>query len=440
MDCIDFYNIFEKQEICKQFEDFITNFDFENKTQTRGLYIYGPPGSGKSFFVRQYLKKLNCDGVFYTSSDVRNKAMIQSIAKDNIGSSNVLDSFFGIQRQIVLVMDEIDNMNVGDKAGLSELIKLIRPKKTKKQKQELFANCPIICIGNCYEDKKIKELMKVCKIIKFNKIEETVMKKGIVHLFKNVSPTMFDQINNYVDGNFHRLKKIYNLHQSGYQLESHIFDTIFAKQIKNNSSRVVTKRLLCEKFKIADHNTLIKETDRTTTALLWHENVIDILEKITDKTKFRKIYLKILESFVQGDYFDRVTFQKQLWLFNKLTSLLKVMHGNFILNTCVDDNLRTLDDVRFTKILTRYSSEHSNYEFFQNLCNKLSLDRKDLINLIVHIKYNLQIVLSEEHEKLNDFVDLYDVSLLQLKRIYKLVEQYVNYVNCITDDEELEDF
>jgi len=33
-------------------------------------------------------------------------------------------------------MDEIDGMNNGDKGGINALIKLIRPKKTKKQKQD----------------------------------------------------------------------------------------------------------------------------------------------------------------------------------------------------------------------------------------------------------------------------------------------------------------
>ncbi len=33
-------------------------------------------------------------------------------------------------------MDEIDGMNSGDKGGINTLIKLIRPKKTKKQKKE----------------------------------------------------------------------------------------------------------------------------------------------------------------------------------------------------------------------------------------------------------------------------------------------------------------
>ena len=59
-------------------------------------------------------------------------------------------------------MDEIDGMNNGDKGGINALIRLIRPKKTKKQRLEDTTRSPVICISNYHVDKKIKELMKVC--------------------------------------------------------------------------------------------------------------------------------------------------------------------------------------------------------------------------------------------------------------------------------------
>ena len=39
----------------------------------------------------------------------------------------------GQQKKMVILMDEIDSMKNNDKGGLGYLIKLIRPKKTKKQ-------------------------------------------------------------------------------------------------------------------------------------------------------------------------------------------------------------------------------------------------------------------------------------------------------------------
>ena len=37
-------------------------------------------------------------------------------------------------------MDDIDGMNNGDKGGINSLIKIIRPKKTKKQKTRGIIN------------------------------------------------------------------------------------------------------------------------------------------------------------------------------------------------------------------------------------------------------------------------------------------------------------
>ena len=59
-------------------------------------------------------------------------------------------------------MDEIENMNQGDKGGINLLLKMIRSKKTKKQRQEDISSSPIICIGNYQNDKKMNELKKIC--------------------------------------------------------------------------------------------------------------------------------------------------------------------------------------------------------------------------------------------------------------------------------------
>ena len=52
-----------------------------------------------------------------------------------MSDQNVISMFKKKKEYITIVMDEIDGMNNGDKGGLSSLIKLIRPKKTKKQKK-----------------------------------------------------------------------------------------------------------------------------------------------------------------------------------------------------------------------------------------------------------------------------------------------------------------
>ena len=53
----------------------------KNVLTKRGIYIYGSPGSGKTFFVRNVLKKLNYDIIEFDAGDVRNKSIIEMYCK-----------------------------------------------------------------------------------------------------------------------------------------------------------------------------------------------------------------------------------------------------------------------------------------------------------------------------------------------------------------------
>ena len=66
----------------------------------------------------------------------------------------------------------------------------------------------------------------------------------------------------------------------------------------------------------------MNETDRTSVGLLFHENIIDILQNIEPTVK-NSLYLKILNNICFSDYIDRITFQKQIWIFNEISSLIK---------------------------------------------------------------------------------------------------------------------
>ena len=164
MEVVDINKILNRNKLFETIKTFFINFE-KNKndlTSKRGIYIYGNPGTGKTSFIENLLKKLNYDIIKYDAGDIRNKSIIDTITKHNMSDKNVLSMLQKNVKKIAIVMDEIDGMNNGDKGGINQLIKLIRPKKTKKQKLEEITLNPIICIGNYHMDKKIKELMKVC--------------------------------------------------------------------------------------------------------------------------------------------------------------------------------------------------------------------------------------------------------------------------------------
>ena len=139
MEFLDLNFILNRIKIVDQIKDFLNNFE-QNKSNLlikRGLYIYGPAGSGKKFFIKNILKKLNYDVICYDSGEIRNKSIIESITQNNITDKNVLSLFTKNHKKIALLMDEIDGMNSGDKGGINSLIKLIRPKTKKQNRKKL---------------------------------------------------------------------------------------------------------------------------------------------------------------------------------------------------------------------------------------------------------------------------------------------------------------
>ena len=135
-----------------------------------------------------------------------------------MSDKNIVSLFHKKARPIAIVMDEIDGMNNGDKGGINALIKLIRPKKTKKQKLEEISNNPIICISNYHFDKKIKELMKMCVVIEIKKPTT----KQIIALIKILLPDLKDNVQaliaEYVNHDLRKLNEFISLKSKYFNL------------------------------------------------------------------------------------------------------------------------------------------------------------------------------------------------------------------------------
>ena len=146
MEALDLNKLLERESFVKVIQNILQDFE-KNKNNVdykKGIYIYGESGVGKTQFILRLLKKLDYDVIKYDAGDVRNKSVIDLLTKDNMSNQNIVNMFYKKVKRIVVVMDEIDGMNNGDKGGINSLIKLIRPKKTKKHKLEESAVCPII--------------------------------------------------------------------------------------------------------------------------------------------------------------------------------------------------------------------------------------------------------------------------------------------------------
>ena len=127
---------------------------------------------------------------------------------------------------------------------------------------------------------------------------------------------------------------------------------------------------------------------------------------------------------------DRITFQKQIWQFNEMTSLIKTFYNNKLYHEHFKKKPKfNPQEVRFTKVLTKYSTEYNNYLFIQNLCFTLGMDQKDLFTFF----YNLRNEKSEEEIQI--YLENYEINKLDINRMFRYLDKHstLNITDIDTD-------
>jgi hypothetical protein len=398
-------------------------------TIRRGIYIYGNPGVGKTEFVVQLLQSLNYDIVKYDAGDIRNKSIIDLITKHNMSEHSVLSMFQRKPKRIAIVMDEIDGMNNGDKGGINTLIKLMRPKKTKKQRLEDVTMNPIICIGNHHMDKKIRELMKVCVTfeIPMPALDQvSVILKSVLH---SRDATLHKNVARFIQGDLRKISIISGIlnnngsNGAGADYSNTLVQTIFQPKTNNEDSKTIVKKIINTPCALSHHSFLMNETDRTIVGLLWHENVVDALAKVPRQEDAFAFYKRALDNICFADYIDRITFQKQIWQFNEMSSLIKTFYNNKLyherFNPCPKFNP---SEVRFTKVLTKYSTEYNNSLFIQMMCQKFGMDKKDLFAFFLNAFANANANANADDTQLDAIIEEFEITKLDIQRM----QRYLN--------------
>ena len=279
-------------------------------------------------------------------------------------------------------------------------------------------------------DKKIRELMSVCHVFEL----KTPNQDQITNILDIITPALDTSLKNslikYIDGDLTKLSSIYKIysHQNSL-MRNEIIQNIFQPKIFNEDSKNIAKHLIQNRYSMEDHNILMNETDRTTVGLLWHENIADVLQHL-DPHESHKFYNKFLRNICFSDYIDRITFQKQIWQFNEMSSLIKTIYNNNLFHdTFHDKPPYNPKEVRFTKVLTKYSTEYNNMVFIQNLCNTLMMSQTDMISYFIELqsKYSNEEIL-QMHES-------YEIKKLDIQRLYRYINKLNNYTIGSNDKE-----
>ena len=106
-----------------------------------------------------------------------------------------------------------------------------------------------------------------------------------------------------------------------------------------------------------------------------------------------------------------------------MSSLIKTFYNNKLYHEYEPFKKKykcNLADIRFTKVLTKYSTEYNNSLFIQNLCQHLGMDQKDMFSFFFNLKnkYNFN------EEQIHEMLHSYDIGKLDVSRIYRYLNKY----------------
>lgn len=211
-----------------------------------------------------------------------------------------------------------------------------------KQKRDKIIVIDDIDLLNKNEKKIMNDIIKYLKSNKKNKLNFKFIFSGINQSNKKIKELM---------------KLCHVIHLKNPLIEN------YEKNLQSNIKKVIEKKL--------DYDFLI-ENEKATQCLMFHENIIDFIQP-----KHLDFYYKFLTFYCSGDYYDRISFQKQLWIYNEMTYYLKML-SNYYLYVELNEHNKYNKQYRFTKILTKFSNEYNNCKFIIDLCGEHNISKYQL--------------------------------------------------------------
>jgi hypothetical protein len=117
-----------------------------------------------------------------------------------------------------------------------------------------------------------------------------------------------------------------------------LLNCILENKNVNDNAKQLTKMMINRSYPLKYHDGMINDTDRTTTSLLFHENIIDVLGGF-DKDRAVAFMVSFLTICVFGLY-RQTTFQNQTWIFSEMSSIMKIFKNSHLFHSVLPHRLR----------------------------------------------------------------------------------------------------
>lgn len=344
------------------------------------LFLYGPPGIGKTTLARLALEQAGYRVVEWNASQHRHKAAVEESLVPLLRSCNVAD-FFRPEgpRNLGIILDEIDGMSVGDKGGLSELVRILK---------EYNGHNAIVCISNEWMEKKFQPFLKLCKTFQIFAPSPADVHSLIKTQFEKV-PKNCDLMKLASDLLIVHSGDLRKILQSVREIKTDMMNgTISVADVKNtieiglaDAKALGSNRIRrSETIKSAVGQLLRGSLDMTTevplnnndlnlAGLHLHESLPTwICRFIGNNEQGYEVYKSVFQTILSSDRLDYYTFFFQHWTLFPLTYQAKLQAVNQLLfeHYCVSDEAASVwkdDDMEYTAVLSKQSMLYNQFRY-----------------------------------------------------------------------------
>ena len=380
----EFTNYLAGGNIKSTIKNWLTDFKAQKPNCKNCLFLVGPPGVGKTTIAHLILKMFDYDIIEFNTSDARTPKLVKAKMETTLGKKNVLNLLCNKKQNMAIIMDEIDGMTTGERSGLTELIKIMFPKKNviakDKRKFNYLSQTPFICISNTL-DKKLNEIKAKSVFIRFTMPTRTNLAKYCRHILENEQYEYNDEIVNIIiDNSQHDYRRL------GIQLEYvykskvpltavnviNLLENYAKKDIEHTYYECVDKML--NKYQGIDDTIALYNSNKSLIPMIFYENFGEYIinnKTNTDKDKLESI-VKIYRNYSESDILDYNIYINQDWGLYNVNSVYKCIEPSYIINNTLKrkayNNSSTLN---FSALLNKTSQEYCNIKYINNIKIKI---------------------------------------------------------------------
>lgn len=386
------------------------------------LFLYGPPGCGKTSLAYIILNKYKYDIIELNASELRNRKNIKDKLMDILTKKNVLSMFKQTNTENAIIMDEIDGLTTGERGTLTELIKIMFPKKNEinsnPSNYRYKQHNPFICISNSL-DKKINEIKRKSVFIHVKNPTQSQLEKMAKKILDKENKKYDQQIiKDIVEKSQLDIRRLLTLLEYVFNYKNFkysygkcikLLENIENKNVEENTYDIITKLNNNYNFDtIAD-----SFNNKHLSNMIIYENFINLIsnkhKSITEEEKYNKI-LETYKNFSDSDSIEYTIHMNQNWdlyIYYCLYTCIEPLYRITEMKKCAFKKKTTL---KFSTLLNKTSLEYLNLKFINTILlffqNSSSITICDLAIFLEQNKFYKNLNIDEiEFKKILKFID-----------------------------------